>query len=152
MSILQKVYDRSPIFMQNLMVGVAGATKARQRYGRVYHAHRAWLRSYDAWSLEHMMEDQSNQLRELIQFASTNSDFYRRSFAGINLEQIRDARDLSLLPVLEKEQLRNHALDIFTVSARDSIEAHTGGDNWKVASGPLHARGCDEAHGYARSL
>lgn len=36
MGFLEKVYDKSPVFFQNIMTSVAGYKKNRTRYGKTY--------------------------------------------------------------------------------------------------------------------
>jgi hypothetical protein len=52
MRFLEKLYDSSPIFFQNLMVTVSGYDRNRSRYGKAYYDHRKFLADFDTWSLD----------------------------------------------------------------------------------------------------
>lgn len=131
MANLQNIYDRAPIFLQNTMVSVSGAIKARHRYGKVYHEHRAWLEDYDSWSLDRKLEHQAQSLRAFIKFATTKSLFYQRLYRQVDLGGVRTPADLAKLPVLEKESLRSHMQEVYTIDRRHSTEAQTGGTTGK---------------------
>ncbi len=47
MTLLQKIYDKSPIFFQNIMVTVKGLRNHKSRYGKEYYDYRAFLKEYD---------------------------------------------------------------------------------------------------------
>lgn len=131
MSTAKKIYDSSPILLQNALVGLSGAIKSRQRYGRTYRAHREWLNDYDTWSLDRMLTNQSQLLQGFLSFAFEESEFYRRHFDGIDVRSVRNPVDLAVLPILEKEVLRREMSNVYTVSAGKSSASNTGGTTGK---------------------
>lgn len=130
MSVLNKVYDRSPIFWQNLMTTVAGYQKNSTRYGRVYHEHRAFLKEFDTWPLSRQKEYQFEELMKLLRYAVSHSAFYRELYKGIDLDSFTSVADLTKLPLVDKETLRKNIADVITDKA-GTVEEHTGGTTGK---------------------
>lgn len=131
MNILENVYDRSPIALQNLMVSSSGYLRNRHRYGKTYWEHRAWLESFDTWDLDRKLEYQDEQTRRFVRHAATKSRFYRSLYGGIDISAIRGTSDLSSLPIVDKESLRSNMEDVFTIPERRAVISHTGGTTGK---------------------
>ncbi len=131
MKLKERVYAHSPIFFQHLMTSMAGWQKNRTRYGRAYREHRAFLRDFDTWSLEKQEEYQAAELRKFLQYAVKNSPFYRKSYQGIDVAAVRTPADLRLLPVVDKEMLRENIREVMTQGPQGTAEEHTGGTTGK---------------------
>ena len=131
MGFLEKVYDKSPIFFQNIMTSVAGYKKNRTRYGKTYYEYREFLKEFDEYSLEDKLEYQKNELIDFINYTYENSPYYRELYKNIDIRSINEISDLKKLPIIDKEMIRENINNINTVSARDSVEAHTGGTTGK---------------------
>jgi phenylacetate-CoA ligase len=127
----ERVYAHSPIALQHLMTSAVGWHKNRTRYGRAYREHREFLRQFDTWSRERQEEYQAAQLRAFIRYAFERSPFYQRLYAGIDLDRVRTPADLRLLPVVDKETLRENIRDVMTQGPGGTIEEHTGGTTGK---------------------
>lgn len=128
---LQKVYDRVPIAVQNLMCSVSGYQKYRNRYGRDYWAAREFCREFDRWPLEKQLEYQRSEMVRLIRHANSNCKFYRELYKGIDLDTVTTVEDLKKLPVVTKEMLRANAEDIYTITAKEGTVCNTGGTTGK---------------------
>jgi phenylacetate-CoA ligase len=78
-----------------------------------------------------VMADQSKSLQRLVQHASDTSPFYSERFAqaGIDPNKVRTIADLAKLPLLSKDDIRNHHADIFSTnySPEELVSAKTGG-------------------------
>ena len=131
MGFLEKVYDKSPVFFQNIMTSVAGYKKNRTRYGKTYYEYREFLKEFDEYSLEDKLEYQKNELIDFINYTYENSPYYRELYKNIDIRSINEISDLKKLPIIDKEMIRENINNINTVSARDSVEAHTGGTTGK---------------------
>jgi phenylacetate-CoA ligase len=70
----------------------------------------AFLQGSQWWSLEKLREFQLEQLRTLIHFAYEKVPYYQRSFKERRLKpsDIRTIEDLQLLPLISKEEVREH--------------------------------------------
>lgn len=53
---IERVYDHSPIFLQNLMISVKGKLNEKERYDKVYYKELAFLREFDTWPLEKQLK------------------------------------------------------------------------------------------------
>ena len=131
MATFEKIYDLSPIFLQNLMCSVSGKIKYTSRYGTEYWKARQFCAKFDSWSLSKQKRYQNSQLLEFIRFADSHSKFYHELYAGIDLEKIKTVQDLSLLPIVDKEMLREHIDEVYTLGAKKSILGNTGGTTGK---------------------
>lgn len=131
---LQNIYDKSPIFFQNIMTSIKGYSNARDRYGKGYYEYREFLGKFDKWTLEQKLEYQRKELIKFIKFAYDNNEFYHTLYKNINLSEIQTIDDLKKLPVVDKEMLR---ADIAICTSRNcgpTHEEHTGGTTGKSLS------------------
>ena len=131
MSKLEGFYDRSPIWLQNIMVSVKGYLNNRERYGKEYNAYRVFLEEFDQYSLEEQLEYQRKELVNFVRFAAQNSAFYRELYQDIDLDTIQTVDDLKKLPILEKEDLRRHMDRVRSQIDEPCWLANTGGTTGK---------------------
>ena len=131
MGALQQIYDRSPIFIQNVMCTVSGQQKCRHRFGKEYWEHRRFLEEFDRWPLEWQLDYQKTQLQSFLHYAVERSPFYAELYHGIDLAAIREVKDLKKLPAVDKETLRRNIDAIVTEKGSGTVESHTGGTTGK---------------------
>jgi len=112
------------------MTSGSGYLRNRSRYGKTYWEHRSWLNHFDQWSYDRKAEFQQQQLLEFVKFARAESEFYKETITGAQVEELELQGDLSVLPFLEKEVLRSNIQRV-TTSIEPSVEAHTGGTTGK---------------------
>lgn len=81
---------------------------------------RAELRRHDRWSRDELLAHQARALRELRDYATTHSRFYRELHRGL------DAEPLAALPVVTKAALMEHFDEVVTDRAirRADVEAY----------------------------
>jgi phenylacetate-coenzyme A ligase PaaK-like adenylate-forming protein len=117
---LGKLYDRLPIFLQNLATTGAGMMIRRQRYSRQFFEFLARLEESDFWSLDRLIEYQDARLRDLVRHCYETVPFYRRQFdeLGIRPEDIRTQSDLKHLPILTKQTVRAHRDEFLSTAPR----------------------------------
>ena len=131
MNLLERIYDASPIFFQNIMTTVSGFQRNRSRYGKAYWEHRAFLKEFDSWPLKKQQEYQLQTLRGFLRYAVENSPFYKKLYQGVDMEGIRTIEDLRRLPIVDKEILRSNIEDVMTIPRKGAVEGHTGGTTGK---------------------
>lgn len=129
--LLPKIYDLAPIWLQNAMVTVAGYRNSKSRYGKVYFKHKEFLRNFDAWPLAEKQEYQRQKFIRFVRYAYENSRFYRELYRVADINNIQRIKDLQLLPIVDKEMLRENADRVFTVPPERALEGHTGGTTGK---------------------
>lgn len=127
----EKIYDRSPIFFQNVMVSVKGYLNNRERYGKAYTEYRAFLRDYDTWTYERKLAHQQEELVSFVRFAYENSTFYHEFYKDVDMASIQTAEDLKKLPILEKEVLRQRIDDVMIQTDEPCWKPSTGGTTGK---------------------
>lgn len=131
MSRLERIYDVSPIFFQNLMCSAKGILNNKKRYGKEYWKYRDFLKRFDTWPLERQLQYQRKELIKLLAYAVKNSGFYRELYKDINISEIREAKDLKKIPIVNKEMLRANIDRVVTIPKKGSVEGHTGGTTGK---------------------
>ena len=131
MGLIEKIYDNSPIFLQNIMVSAKGFLNNKSRYGKEYYKYRLFLEDFDNWSFDKKKEYQDTELVKFIKFAYSKSPFYRELYKGIDLSKINGVEDLKLLPIVDKEMLRSNIKNVFSKVQEPCVESHTGGTTGK---------------------
>ena len=131
MGFLEKVYENSPIFFQNIMVSASGYQRNKSRYGKAYYEYRNFLRDFDTWSFDKKLEYQNKILIDFIHYATDKSLFYKHLYAGIDLSAIKTTQDLKCLPIVDKEMLRNNIEDVLTIPKKGALINKTGGTTGK---------------------
>lgn len=130
-SFLDKIYENSPAFFQNLMVSGYGYKVYRREYGSKL---RKALRDFEErqwWPEDKLREYQNEKLRALIRHAYVNVPHYKKIMddAGIGQDDIKDQNDLHRIPVLTREDIKANFNDLIAVNYKRSslIEGHTSG-------------------------
>jgi phenylacetate-CoA ligase len=131
MGFLQKVYDSSPIILQNIMTSLAGYKQNKTRYGKEYYKHLDFLNEFDSWDIERKLEYQQRQLQQFLKYAVDNSEFYKELYKDVEIDSIKTINDLKKLPIIDKESLRENIDDVFTIPKWEAVEGHTGGTTGK---------------------
>ncbi len=131
----KKIYPYLPIFAQNLVCNIYGIQQRRLRYGGVFRELLDWLEETQWWSKEQIEEYQNKQLQKLIRHAYDTVPYYRRIFDkhGLKPADIKTKEDLSKLPILTKEDVRNNLEDLVSVKfpRRRLVRLHTSGTSGK---------------------
>ncbi|MFC2159674.1 phenylacetate--CoA ligase family protein [Actinomycetota bacterium] len=131
MGLLEKIYDRSPVFFQNLMISISGYQRNRTRYGKTYDEHLKFLKDFDTWSLKDKLEYQKEELIKFIRYANENSVFYKELYKDVDITSINSIEDLKKLPIVDKEMIREHINGVIAIPKKGAVEGHTGGTTGK---------------------
>jgi phenylacetate-CoA ligase len=119
-----KVYQKSPVFLQNMMITVYGLYWKNRRFGGRFSRYLEEFNSREAFTGEQWEEYQTQELRKLLVHAFTTVPYYREKYkaAGINKEDLEkfEIQDLKKLPYLEKEDLRKFGRSTLLSSMRGS--------------------------------
>lgn len=130
-NIFKKVYKKVPISIQNMIVSLYGYKIYRQRYRKVYYDSFKEFMSKDYSNLKKEEENQNNLLRFFLKFAVENSPFYRELYSNIDINKIETVKDLSILPIIDKETIRKNIDKLYTINEKDAIVGFTGGTTGK---------------------
>ena len=125
MSVQQKVYNRLPNFLQNLVISIFNKRSYKKRYGGKYSYYKALQESYQDLSYAELKAIQQKRLVDFLQYAVNNSPFYKKKFEHLTLPESPD--QISRLPLISKEEFRSNVNEIYTVPAKGAFSGKTGG-------------------------
>jgi len=123
---LMKIYNKSPIFVQNILTSLQGLLYKRQRYGKEYYKHKKAILKRDYSDPESISKIQEKLFLDYIKYAVNYSPFYKESYTNIDISQIKSLGDLSKLPILDKETLRTNISNIYAHLDKSIIMSTSG--------------------------
>ncbi len=131
MGVASLIYNRSPIWLQNLACTMRGRQIMRTRYDAEFREILAFLNESQFWPLDQLQAYQDEQLEKLIRHAYDTVPYYRRVMDERKLSpaDIRTAEDLNKLPVLTKDIVRREGVNMHSKGfpARQVVHMHTSG-------------------------
>lgn len=110
-----RLYESTPIFMQNIFTSLEGYRKTRSRYGNTYYSFLLELENQSNSNEDEIKKIQETEMCRLIKYAVEKSSFYKDFYQEINMADIRTIEDLKKLPVLEKEVLQENIENLYTI-------------------------------------
>lgn len=128
---IEKIYGNMPIWMQNIMIGVYGRRLKKERYSKIYHEELERLKQRDVTDPGKMNELQNKMFLDFIHFAVENSPFYKEFYKDVDLSKIKSVDDIGLLPILDKETLRQNIEQIRALPKEQCLISITGGTTGK---------------------
>jgi phenylacetate-CoA ligase len=135
-SLIETLYPRLPVFLQNAACWYAGRRESRARFGSRFDRRLRELMDSETWSAGEIEAYQSEKLRALVRHAYDNVPYYhdRWQSLGIKPDDIRSRRDLAKLPILTKEDVRQNLDRLLSRDAprRDQVFKHTSGTTGKA--------------------
>ena len=110
----QRVYDLSPVPVQNLMTSVYGLALRHKVYGRYFRYYFERLQQTQWLSDAEMTAYQAERMRPFLEYASLHSAYWKDQFRSVGFDPncYRSPEDLRRLPVLQKETLRQQQQQI----------------------------------------
>lgn len=134
--LVEHIYPRLPVFLQNAACWYHGQKEARVRFGHAFEQRLQELLKSEKWSAGEIEAYQNEKLRSLIRHAYNNVPYYREKWKALRIspDDIRSREDLHKLPVLTKEQIREHADQFISEKTppRDLLVRHTSGTTGKA--------------------
>lgn len=105
---VERVYERSPVHLQNAMLSAYGWKIARLRYGADFDQQLEELLTTQYLSAAELSALQESALRALIRHCYSNVPYYERLMRDLKLtpDDFRTVADLGKLPLLDKETVR----------------------------------------------
>jgi len=125
----EKIYEKSPHWIQNLIVSLYNILAYKKRYAGDYSHLMKHYHKTAGLSLEELYHVQSEKYSSFLQFAIKNSKYYSNTLGDLALAQNID--NIQSLPVIDKETLRNNAKEIYTINQDEGIISKTGGTTGK---------------------
>jgi phenylacetate-CoA ligase len=127
----ERVYSHLPVAVQNLAVSLKGWGFHRYRYQSAsFRNGVVQVKANEELPLEALRALQLEQARAFARFCYDRSPYYRRIWQakGFQPEDLRRPEDLSLAPVVPKQDMRAHTDQFFTEKIhRSMVASHTSG-------------------------
>lgn len=126
---IQNVVDNLPRSFRQTVKRTASYVPKRYVIGKQYTNTRSFLNDSQWWSEDRLRNYQEEQLRELIEHAYQNVPYYRDLFdnQGLSISDIQTVDDLSKLPRLRKDDIRQNYQRLQAQNVDDAIVNHTSG-------------------------
>ena len=109
-SITEKLYQTSPVCVQNMLISAFGYQWKKRRFGGIYQKEYAAAKSREEYSANDWLNYQQKQLQALVTHSYNSVPYYKSSFKahGVTPEKLKNIEPgaLSILPILLKEDLR----------------------------------------------
>jgi len=111
---LVKLYDRSPLVVQDVLSSAFGVWKWLDERGPAFRRIFRQLHKSQWWSHEQLGDLQIRRLRDMLRFAQEHVPFYRKRFAeyGVSWDQVQSVEDLKRFPILTKEDVRKNRFEL----------------------------------------
>lgn len=129
--IREKIYNTSPIWLQNQFISLYGWHLAKQRYRGVYSQELERLKNRGNIDLNTQKEIQNRLFLEFLAYVMKYSPFYQKFYKDVELSKIRSVDDIQLLPILDKETLRQNMKEVYTTEKTPYAFSMTGGTTGK---------------------
>jgi len=106
--VLENLYNKSPIFLQNFMLNIKAIELYLERYGNKFDIIFDRFKNNETLSKDKMKEYQTKKLLLLTKHAYNNVQYYNELFKKNNLHpnDIRTLSDIEKIPILTKNLIR----------------------------------------------
>ena len=125
------IYKASPIWLQNQLITLYGRKLARQRYSGIYYQEIERLRSRNVSDVNIQRDIQNHLFLEFLKYALEYSPFYKEFYRDVDISKVKSVDDIHLLPILDKETLRQNMERMYTTEEVPFTYAMTGGTTGK---------------------
>jgi phenylacetate-CoA ligase len=130
-TILEKIYQKSPALIQNLMVTGYGLKIYRREYGAKFRETLQEFESNQWLSHDRLIEYQNEKLKLLIKHSYENVPYYQNKMnaSGLKPGDIKTADDLSKMPILTRDDIKTNFEQLIARNAKRSrlIPGNTSG-------------------------
>jgi phenylacetate-CoA ligase len=134
MSILNIIYDNSPITIQNFACTLRGIKEKNKRLGGEFYEIYKFLEQSQWWHQSDIEQYQFQSLQELLIYCYTQVPYYTQLFNNIHLkpQDIKSLSDMEKIPILTKELVRENYKKLINHDFKEKIlHGHTSGSTGK---------------------
>lgn len=103
-----ELYWRLPVRLQEASLSLYARYLDKMYYGPFYKKYKEEIKEWKSWSRSSIEEWENRRLQYIVELASRHIPYYRNNWKGINWENVRSKSDLYLLPILEKQLIRQN--------------------------------------------
>ena len=133
--ILRKMYEVSPVSLQNLFTSSYGYHLKKKKYGKHFDAYSAFLQTFQWASEKEIREYQNHSVQAITSWAYDTVPYYRALFdsLGEKPNSLQTVEDLKRLPILGKDTIRTRSKEFISAQyPRKQITVyHTSGTTGK---------------------
>ncbi len=126
-----RIYDRAPIPVQDLLLGLAGWWTRRRRFGPGFRTCLAAAEERAAGTAADLEDFRDRRLRAYVLHCATTVPFWRERFRtlGVDPRDIRTLADLAVLPPVTKAEVRRQQAAFYSEAwpPRRCLRRGTGG-------------------------
>jgi phenylacetate-CoA ligase len=120
--LISNLYNRAPVFLQNIAVSAFGLLWRKRRFGGIFLEELKKFKDREQFSLQQWEDYTLIELRKLLLHSVETVPFYKETFKrnGIGLAEIMKLQlpDLAKIPFLEKNDLRSFGKSTLLSSIR----------------------------------
>ncbi|WP_243636318.1 phenylacetate--CoA ligase family protein [Flavobacterium aquariorum] len=127
---MKRLYNILPHFIQNLLISLYNILAYKKRYGGNYSKYFKGINQNYTLSKFELEKIQQQRFSLTIEEAMKHSSFYQKQYSKI--ENPNDIKNITQLPILSKEMLRQNIEQIKTIDKRKGILSKTGGTTGKA--------------------
>lgn len=128
---LMSVYDRLPVFAQNMAFSYMGGRIQKTRFGAGFHQMLSEFESHEGWSRDQLFAWRDERLCELVRHCYDTVPHYRfvMDEGGIDPASIKTGEDLKRLPVITKADVKADPESFVSSKAKgmNLLHVHTSG-------------------------
>ena len=136
MDLTDFIYRKSPIFVQNMICSAYGYSLKKNRFSSDFFKYLDWLEASQYWGSQEIYEYKLRELQRIYQHAYNTVSFYKSRFkaAGLTSNSIHEIEDFKKVPILNKENIREHWKDFVSSNTMGTklIARQTGGTSGKA--------------------
>jgi len=107
---MNRLYDYSPVWLQNFFTNLHGYRVNRKRYSSSFFSRFEEYLQRQHWSSEQLIEYRDAKLREMVAHCYLNVPYYTQLFDSLHLvpNEINGLEDLNKLPVIDKATVKEN--------------------------------------------
>jgi phenylacetate-CoA ligase len=124
---MKKLYNILPHFIQNILISLFNILAYKKRYGGNYKKYLQKINENSSLSKRELKKIQYQKYNETVLNAINNSLFYNKAYS--NIKDANDIINITKLPILTKEMLRQNIEKINTINK--GVNSKTGGTTGK---------------------
>ena len=136
MSKLEKIYDLSPAWVQNIMCSIKGRHIVKERFNDAFYKNLEELNSSQSWNADRINQYKEEQTRSILEYAYKECPFYKLFFDAhhVSPADFKCLEDIEKFPVLTKEIVRENYKGMVAQSypPQNLIATHTSGSSGKA--------------------
>lgn len=129
--LLQRLYDSSPVGVQNMLLSAYSARLGRDRYGGRFQEYRELLEESQWWAQDRMRKWQVERLKAVLVHAGEHVPYYNEVFKhrGFDPRGFESLEQLRVLPVLTRDVVKHRIGDLRSRAPGKAnlAEGHTSG-------------------------